>query len=190
MIALATRPPAPVLPDYISASAVKSYLACSLRFYFERVLEIRKPTTAALHLGKAVHAALQAFHLARWRGTDDSPGVIAAAFEEAFVWLDREEGPVRWREGEMETSRLAGLRVVAAYLDSPEVLQGKPRAVEVPLTESIAGLPVPLTGVIDLVTAVFAPVDFKSAAARPDKRHAIFDHELQRWPDPPARRSP
>ena len=181
MIALASPPPSrtSTLPDYISPSAAKSYLACSLRFYFERVLRIKKATTAALHLGKSVHAALQAFHLARWRGTDDSPEVVAAAFEDAFVKLERDEGPVKWKEGEREKSRLAGLRVVAAYLDSPEAPKSKPRAVEVPLTETVTGLCVPLTGTIDLVTDVFAPIDFKSAAAKPDPKHALFDHELQ-----------
>jgi putative RecB family exonuclease len=181
MIALAAPPPSrtSTLPDYISPSAAKSYLACSLRFYFERVLQIKKPTTPALHLGKSVHAALQAFHLARWRGTDDSPEVVAAAFEDSFTKLERDEGPVKWKEGEREKSRLAGLRVVAAYLDSPEAPTAKPRAVEVPLTETIAGLCVPLTGTIDLVTDIFAPIDFKSAAAKPDPKHAAFDHELQ-----------
>ena len=181
MIALAS-PPLPrtsTLPDYVSPSAAKSYLACSLRFYFERVLRIKKPTTAALHLGKSVHAALQAFHLARWRGTDDSPEVVAGAFEDSFTKLKRDEGPVKWKEGEREKSRLAGLRVVASYLDSPEDPKEMPRAVEVPLTEAIAGLCVPLTGTIDLVTNLFAPVDFKSAAAKPDAKHAAFDHELQ-----------
>ena len=181
MIALASPPPArtSTLPDYISPSAAKSYLACSLRFYLERVLQIKKPTNAALHLGKSVHAALQVLHLARWRGTDDSPEVVAAAFEDAFTKLERDEGPVKWKDGEREKSRLAGLRVVAAYLDSPEAPQSKPRAVEVPLTESIAGLCVPLTGTIDLVTDIFAPIDFKSTAAKPDPKHAVFDHELQ-----------
>jgi putative RecB family exonuclease len=69
--------------------------------------------------------------------------------------------------------------VVAAYLDSPEAPTTKPRAVEVPLTENIPGLCVPLTGTIDLITHVFAPIDFKSAAAKPDPKHAAFDHELQ-----------
>jgi putative RecB family exonuclease len=181
MIALASPPPATAstLPDYISPSAAKSYLACSLRFYFERVLQIRKATTPALHLGKSVHAALQAFHLARWRGTDDSPEIVAAAFENSFVKLERDGGPVRWKEGEREKCRVAGLRVVAAYLDSPQAPKSKPRAVEVPLTEEIPGLCVPLTGTIDLVTDSFAPIDFKSAAAKPDPRHAMFDHELQ-----------
>ena len=182
MIALAQHYPTPapsMLPDYISPSAAKSYLACSLRFYFERVLQIRKATTPALHLGKTVHAALQAFHLARWRETDGSPEVIAAAFEDSFLKLERKEGPVKWKDGEREKCRLAGLRVVAAYLDSPEAPTAKPRAVEVPLTETIAGLCVPLTGTIDLVTEIFAPIDFKSAAAKPDPKHAVFDHELQ-----------
>ncbi len=182
MIALAHPGPTAVsttLPDYISPSAAKSYLACSLRFYFERVLRVKKPTTPALHLGKSVHSALQAFHLARWRGTDDSPEVVAGAFEDAFIKLERDEGPVRWKEGEREKCRLAGLRVVAAYLDSPDAPKAKPRAVEIPLTESISGLAVPLTGTIDLVTDIFAPIDFKSAAAKPDPKHAVFDHELQ-----------
>jgi hypothetical protein len=51
------------------------------------------------------------------RGGNDSPEAIAA-YEESFVKLVREK------------CRLAGLRVVAAYLDSPEAMQEKPRAVE------------------------------------------------------------
>jgi putative RecB family exonuclease len=173
-------PRAGTLPGHISPSAAKNYLSCSLRFYFERVLCIRKKTSVALHLGKAVHAALQAFHLARWRGGDDSPEATAEAYEKAFVDLEREEGPVNFKsEEEREKSRQDGLRVVAAYLDSPEAMKGKPRAVEVSLREEIPGLSVPLTGAMDLVKHDFTPVDFKSAAAKPDSSTAIFDHEIQ-----------
>jgi putative RecB family exonuclease len=168
------------LPRHISPTAAKSYLACSLRFWFERVACLKKPTPKNLHLGKAVHAALQAFHLARWRGGDDSPEAIAAELDKAFLTLEREEGPVNYRDAkEREKSRTDGLRIVAAYLDSPEVLQGKPRAVEVKLTEEIPGLSVPLTGAMDLVEANLIPVDFKSAAAKPDIGHAAFEHEIQ-----------
>jgi len=69
--------------------------------------------------------------------------------------------------------------VLAAYLDSPEAMKEKPRAVEVMLREEIPGLSVPLTGAMDLVEGDFTPVDFKSAASKPDPRHAVFDHELQ-----------
>ncbi len=168
------------LPEHISPTAAKAYLGCSLKFYFERVACIRKNTPVALHLGKAVHAALQVFHLARWRGGDDSPETIAAAFEKSFADLERDEGPVNFDDdAEREKSRLDGLRVVAAYLDSPEAMKEKPRAVEVLLKEEIPGLSVPLTGAMDLVEGNFTPVDFKSAAAKPDPANAAFDHEIQ-----------
>jgi putative RecB family exonuclease len=168
------------MPQHISPTAAKNYLGCSLRFFFERVACIRKDTPVALHLGKAVHAALQVFHLAMWRGGDDSPDAIAAAFEQSFTDLERDEGPVNYDdEAEREKCRLDGLRVVAAYLDSPESMKEKPRAVEVLLKEDIPGLSVPLTGAMDLVEGNFTPVDFKSAAAKPDKDNAAFDHEIQ-----------
>lgn len=50
---------------------------------------------------------------------------------------------------------------------------------EVLLKEDIPGLSVPLTGAMDLVEGNFTPVDFKSAAAKPDVSHAGFDHEIQ-----------
>jgi putative RecB family exonuclease len=149
-------------------------------FYFERVACLKKKTTAALHLGKAVHAALQVFHLARWRGGDDSPETIAAAYGKAFTDLERDEGPVNFKDdAAREKSRLDGLRVIAAYLDSPEALKEKPRAVEVLLKEEIPGLSVPLTGALDLIEGDFTPVDFKSSASKPDRAHAAFDHEIQ-----------
>ena len=173
-------PYAGTLPSHISATAAKNYLSCSLRFWFEKVACIRKPVTPALHLGKAVHAALQAFHLARWRGGDDSPEAVAAAFDQAFQRLERDEGPVRFDDDtEREKNRLDGLRVVAAYLDSPEAMTGMPRAVEVFMREDIAGLSVPLVGAMDLVRGNYTPVDFKSAAAKPDPAGAAFDHEIQ-----------
>ncbi len=168
------------MPGHISPTAAKAYLSCSLRFYFERVAEIRKPAAPGLHLGKAVHAALQAFHLARWRGGDDSPAAVEQSYRDAFWRLEREEGPVGFADGaEREKSLDAGLRVVRAYLESPEAPAGKPVGVEVYLSERIPGLPVPLSGAIDLVQSDLSPVDFKSAAARPDPDQAAFENELQ-----------
>ncbi len=169
-----------VLPEHISPTAAKSYLGCSLRFYFERVACIPKPTAPALHVGKAVHAALQAFHLARWRGQDDSVETVAKAFEEAFVSLERDEGPVDHKDAAgREKARQDGLRAVCAYLDSPEALQGRPRAVEVLLKEPVEGLSVPLMGAMDLVLDDFTAVDLKTAASKPNPEQAAFDHELQ-----------
>ena len=83
------------LPEHISPTAAKAYLGCSLRFYFERVACIPKPTPPALHVGKAVHRALQVFHLARWRGQDDSVEMVTATYEEArnHTLIERGMGP-------------------------------------------------------------------------------------------------
>lgn len=167
-------------PAHISPTAAKAYLACSLKFYFERVLRLPSPTSPSLHLGKAVHAALQRFHLALWRGEDHSPEAVSEFFTEAFESLEKDEGPVRWtKRATRDKSREDGLRVVAAYLDSPECLDAPPKAVEVFLSEPIDGLSVPLTGAMDLVRGDLVPVDFKSAAAKPDPAMAAFEHELQ-----------
>jgi hypothetical protein len=58
-------------------------------------------------------------------------------------------------------------------------MKDKPRAVEVMLKEDIPGPSVPLTGAMDLVEGNFTPVDFKSAAAKPDEANAAFNHEIQ-----------
>lgn len=173
-------PPAVGLPEHISPTAAKSYLTCPLRFYFERVLNLERPVSPSLHLGKAIHAALQRFHLALWRGEDHSPEAVSGAFDEAFRGLEKDEGPIAWTAKKTrQKSREDGLRVVAAYLDSPEALAEPPRAVEVFLHEDIEGLSVPLAGAMDLVRQDLTPVDFKSAAARPDPDTAAFEHELQ-----------
>ncbi|MBK1835776.1 PD-(D/E)XK nuclease family protein, partial [Roseibacillus ishigakijimensis] len=43
----------------------------------------------------------------------------------------------------------------------------------------IPGLSVPLTGAMDLVEQDFTPIDFKSAASKPNPESAMLDHEIQ-----------
>lgn len=191
MIALAADAPAarairaapepdPAGPAHISPTSAKTYLGCSLKFWFEKIAKIARPCPVALHCGKAVHAALQAFHVALWRGGDSSAEAVGKAYEDAFVALERDEGPVDYADAaEREKTRAAGARVVGAYLESPEALKGKPMGVEVMLAERIPGLSVPLTGAMDLVRGDLVPVDFKSAGSRPDPEFAAFDHEMQ-----------
>ena len=168
------------LPEHISPTSAKDYLGCSLRFFFGRVQAIPRDTSPALHLGKAVHAALQHYHLAVWRGGDTSPESIADAFDEVFTAMETDEGPVSWKTDKArEKAREDGLRVISAYLDSPEALKTSPKAVEVFLREEIDGLSVPLTGAIDLIQQDLTPIDYKTSACKPDPQSAAFDHELQ-----------
>lgn len=173
-------PPSAIRPDYLSPSSVKSYLSCSLRFFFERVAQIRKPTTVALHVGKAIHTTLQSFNLARWRGEDSSEATMEAAFSTHFMELEKTEGPVDYADEETRRKvRSCAWNTVKAYMDSDEVFSQMPLGVEVGMSATIPGLPVPVRGVIDLVQHDLTAVDYKSAAAKPDAGHAAFDHELQ-----------
>lgn len=173
-------PPSAIRPDYLSPSSVKSYLSCSLRFFFERVAQTRKPTTVALHVGKAIHATLQSFNLARWRGEDSSEAAMEEAFYIHFQELEKSEGPVDYADEETRQKvRSCAWNTVKAYIVSDEVSSQMPLGVEVGLSAAIPGLPVPVRGVIDLVQHDLTAVDYKSAAAKPDTGHAAFDHELQ-----------
>jgi len=179
-------PPAPAktdnggLPPHISATAARSYLACGLRFCFERVACIAKPVAPALHLGKAVHAGLRYLHSAIWRGGDASPAAVERAYGDAFDGLQADEGPVAFDGNEdRDKTRKDGLRLLAAYIESGEMPKERPRGVEVSLEETVPGLDVPLCGTIDLVCHDLKIVDFKTAASRPDPGQAAFDAELQ-----------
>ncbi|WP_285467719.1 PD-(D/E)XK nuclease family protein [Akkermansia sp. NBRC 115031] len=175
-----TSPSSDIRPDYLSPSSVKSYLSCSLRFFFERVAQIRKPTTVALHIGKAIHATLQSFNLARWRGEDYGETAMTEAFSTHFLELEKTEGPVDYIDEETRQKvRSCAWNTIKAYMSSDEVSSQMPLGVEVGLSATIPGLPVPVRGVIDLVQHDLTAVDYKSTAAKPDNGHAAFDHALQ-----------
>lgn len=173
-------PSSAIRPDYLSPSSVKSYLSCSLRFFFERVAQIRKPTTIALHVGKAIHTTLQSFNLARWRREDSSEATMETAFSSHFQELEKLEGPVDYADEETRQKVFScAWNTVKAYMDSDEVSSQMPLGVEVGMSATIPGLSVPVRGVIDLVQHDLTAVDYKSTSAKPDNGHAAFDHELQ-----------
>ena len=68
------------LTSVVSASRLNCFLGCRLKFYFRYVMEIVKPATAALFVGKAVHAALQQWSTARWRGQAHDAEALKAGF--------------------------------------------------------------------------------------------------------------
>ena len=175
-------PPKPFVLQHVSPTAMKSYFSCSLRFFFEKVQQLPKPVSPALHVGKAVHAGLRAYHLARWREGDSSETAVLAAYLKAFGELEKNEGPVAWSDPTERSEVFAtGERVIRAYLASEHArAEGKPLGVEVVLNDTIPGLDLPLTGVIDLVRPGHVPVDFKTAASTPgDLNLEAFLHESQ-----------
>lgn len=166
--------------DHISPSSLKLYLGCSLRYYFKKVLKLPEPCSPSLHLGKAVHKGLQAFHLGRWRGTSHDLQAVMGAYDKALS-EQQESDPVEFKgKKDREKIHAQGKEVLNAYLQSehaqmPEI----PLGVEVQLEEDFPELPSPLMGYIDLVREGNVPVDFKTCASTPDVELEAFNHEIQ-----------
>ena len=184
MIAFAHPPterPAPSddLTGVVSASRLNCFHSCRLKFYFRYVLELVKPGSAALFVGKAVHAALQQWSTARWRGQPHDAEALKAGFLMNWV-TGQEEEPVEW-DADEDTQQEKAWGLVDMYLrDTPIPAEEKPEAVEVRVEADLAkhGLP-SLVGIIDLVRPGGRIVDFKTSAATPQAEQVVHRNETQ-----------
>ncbi|MBI5767871.1 MAG: PD-(D/E)XK nuclease family protein [Verrucomicrobia bacterium] len=166
--------------EYISVSRLKSFLSCRLRFHFEKVLAITKPVSPALHFGRAIHAALQHFNKARWRGGDASDTAVIAAFTESFAHPEPGH-TVEWTDAnEPAELRAKGETLLRAFLAAGvHSLDEKPMGVEVAVEAHHPDLALPLFGVLDLVKSDRRVVDYKTCAATPDPALELWLHETQ-----------
>ena len=121
----------------VSASRLSTWLQCRLKFHLRYVAGISKPPTAALHVGKTVHAVLQQWSLARWRGAPLDSDAIDAVFEAACTHPEGQS--VVW-DGEEETaSKTNALAVIQTYLrETPIPVDEKPEGVEVSVEIDLA----------------------------------------------------
>jgi putative RecB family exonuclease len=185
VIAVAENPVVPfkplleVLTEEVSASRLGLWSSCRLKFYFKYVLQLQKPATPALHVGKTVHAVLQAWNLARWRSqvmdADTVKVVFTQRWDEDQVGLD-----IAW-DGDEPKERGTALGLVELYLrESPIPPDEKPMAVEVRLEADLGkhGLP-RLIGIVDLVRPGGKIVDFKTSAQTPNPERVAHQTEIQ-----------
>jgi putative RecB family exonuclease len=185
VIALAPRPtvtPAPAgdhLTSVVSASRLNCFHSCRMKFFFRYVLKLVKPATASLFVGKAVHAALQQWSTARWRGRSHDVETIKGGF--LMNWItSQEEEPVKWEDNE-DAQQEKAWGLVDMYLrDTPIPAEEKPEAVEVRVEADLAkhGLP-SLLGFIDLVRPGGRIVDFKTSASTPQSELVLHNTETQ-----------
>lgn len=164
----------------VSASRLSTWLQCRLKFHLRYVAGVVKPPSAALHVGKTVHAVLQQWSLARWRGSPLDAEAIGAVFEAA--WTQPEGAvPIAWEAEEEADSKANALAVIETYLrDTPIPVDEKPEGVEVSVEIDLAshGLPV-LIGVLDLVRAGGRIVDYKTTGRTPDPKMVLHTTEVQ-----------
>ncbi len=164
---------------YISHSRLKSFLTCRLKFFFEKVLGLKAPASPALQIGKAVHAGLQFFHMARWRAEAIDPKAVQRAYTMAYNESEAADA-VDYKDNDRQACIDTGSRVLGAYLESD--LAADPRrilGVEAYLRMEGGDLPLPLVGVVDLVVEGNVPIEFKTVASTPCLEDEAWLNELQ-----------
>jgi RecB family exonuclease len=166
--------------EYVSVSRLKLFLGCRLKFYFEKVLALPKPTSPSFHFGKAVHAGLQHYNKARWRGGDASETAVVAAYQKAFDDPEDKQAVDYESANDAVELRAKGETLLKAFLTSRQLApEKKPMAVELSLRAELPSLALPLLGVIDLVESDLTTVDYKTVASTPDPRLEAWLHEIQ-----------
>ena len=169
-----------VLDEPVSASRLNLFHSCRLKFFFRYVKKIQKPASAALHVGKAVHAGLQQWSKRRWMGKPCGAEEIKADFENHWT-LSQAEEPVVFDEGEEVIQRDKAWGLVEMYLrETPVPPDEKPEAVEVGVEADLGshGLPV-FRGFIDLIRPDGLIVDFKTTAQTPNEEQVFHRNETQ-----------
>jgi putative RecB family exonuclease len=118
------------LREEVSASRLTLWSSCRLKFYFKYVMQLEKPATPALHVGKTVHAALQAWNMARWKGQLVDQNRVRENFIQR--WDEEQPGQeIDW-DGEEQKQRDSALALVELYLrETPIPQDEKPQAVEI-----------------------------------------------------------
>ena len=186
MIALAsnrTLTPAPPqfnrieeLQQTISATRLSCWLQCRLKFFFRYVQQIKKPPTAALHVGSVVHLILQAWNMARWKKQPFAVERFQPLFD--THWQDQPT-QIEW-EDEPAEQQQAWTRLQTYFAETPIQANELPEAVEVPVEADLSkyGLP-KLRGVLDLVRAGGRIVDFKTSGKTPNREDVEHQNETQ-----------
>lgn len=163
--------------DYLSASRLSCWQQCRRKHYFRYVANIPSAPSAAMHLGKVVHGALQQWNLWRW----DHKSYTREQLNDIFLTLWQEEQEnLSWKsQKEEDTLREKAWQLVTAYLDAQVIDEDEEiSGVEVRLEADLPGLP-PLIGIVDLVRSGGRIVDFKTAAKSPNEASVAHSHSTQ-----------
>jgi putative RecB family exonuclease len=162
---------------HLSASRLQCWFQCRLKYYFRYILVLASSPTPALHTGKAVHAVLQAWNLARWRKAPLRSEQVRALFN--LQWKKLQAGMViDWEDEESAEQESAWALLEAYFRETPIPCDERPEAVEVWVEAELPGLP-KLVGMLDLVRSGGRIVDFKTTGKTPDQEKAVHFHEIQ-----------
>ena len=125
-----------------------------------------------------VHAILQAWNMARWKGQAFSSELFQALFEKD--WRDRQvRSAIQWDEEENEHKDGTWKLLQMYFAETPIAANERPEAVEVPMEAQLPGGLPKLVGIIDLVRSGGRIVDFKTSGQTPNAEKVEHLHETQ-----------
>ena len=173
-----------------SATAVEQFLGCPLRYWWQRIERWETPSTAALVIGRAVHAALE--HLLALPPEDRLPERADAYLSDA---LAAELALVEGQGIDEAEVREGSARAMAAYwqTEEPARIEVAPDGLERQVRTDLVGLP--FLGHIDRI-AVADPglrvTDYKTGAPKPKywwsywRQQLLYAAALQDMDEPVA----
>lgn len=155
-----------ILPDHLSPSSLKLWMRCRESWRRKYLDHATEPSSHYFVWGAAHNFALVETNYAQkiTSGVDLPLEDVKLAFAEGMDRKIAKDGEVDWGKTSAGEVKDGGVALVAAYhtLISPSV---QPIAVEEHFTLDVPGVPVPLTGYLDVLTAD-RTLELKTAAKR------------------------
>ncbi len=152
------------LIDHLSYSSISMFLTCGKSWQFRYVDHVQVPTSPELVFGSAAHGAVEAFLT--------EGGNIQDHWLKSWEEQIKKNPQISWDLDTPEGFCNDGIKI----LTHPDVLNGlkalKPATkddhsvIEKRVELRVPGVPVPLTGFIDLITSDGIPGDFKTSKSR------------------------
>jgi putative RecB family exonuclease len=157
--------------DYISFSALRTYQACPLKYFFKYVAGLPdESATATLLFGSAIHRAIEA-HFREIQSGRPPPSLATLLGEYEQSWQERQDAPVQFGKDEnAPTFRQQAERVLAKFASSELARPaGRIVAIEQPLRGCLVPDVPDLLGYVDLIVETaqeWILIDWKTSRAR------------------------
>lgn len=173
MLTPAQKPAALDIPAILSPTSLTTFMDCSAKWFYRKVLNLPETRGSALGLGSAVHEALAENFRQKIETKEDLPTEgVTALFVDAFS--RQLDSIVLQADESADELKQMGETLVRVYMDqaAPSI---EPAAVE----QAVEGLigDVPVHGYIDILTTDGTVIDIKTASKKPSG--ITSDHRLQ-----------
>jgi len=149
--------------EHLSYSSVNTYLMCPRSWRYRYVEKRPAPTSTSLIFGSAFHDTLEDFI------TRDDSAPLEVIWSERWNAKIAEESDIAWDSDSPDKLEATGIKMfsdsdIVATIES--LKPADPENVERFVELWVPGVPIPIVGYIDFITADGVPCDFKTASRK------------------------